>query len=172
MASPDRERICDFGRGGACGKLDTPELGAEAWRPHRNSFRRGTEARHKTQQGSGACMYVQQLCQWRTWKDRVIAEGNLRPNLAWLVNRELYRVDSLGLSLLQENFMLGTGWPGAECPRFAVVRLVSSQTNDPNFHLQISEARLRSPLWGTVPQGKEEKALKGPLPDNKSYTVA
>ena len=80
-------------------------------------------------------------------------------------------MESLGLSLLQENVRLGTRQPGAECSRFAAVRLITSQTSDPNLHLQITEARLRSPLLGVLPHGKEEKALKAPLTDSKSYTV-
>ena len=56
------------------------------------------------------------------------------------------------------------GGPQAECLRFAAARQVPSQAGMPNFPpvglqaLQISEARLRSPLLGTYLQGKTKSS--------------
>ena len=62
-------------------KIGPSGLGAVAWRPHRNSFKRGAEARLKTWQGPGArvYLYVRQLYQQRTQRDRVMLKGLWEP---------------------------------------------------------------------------------------------
>ena len=47
-----------WGRGSAW-RTGPPGTNAAAWRPYRNSFRRGAEARSEAQQDSRTCMPVQ-----------------------------------------------------------------------------------------------------------------
>ena len=95
-----------------------------------------------------------------------LTKGTLGPNPVWLASSRLYRVETSG-PVSSERERQARDWMAmlevccihagpltdsvAQCP------LVGLQA------LQISEARLRSPQLGSFPQGKEEKALKGPF---------
>ena len=93
------------------------------------------------------------------------------------MSRGLWRVESLGPSLLWE-WQAGD-WSGQELNAWDSLqpgRYHHSQACPiPTCRitaLKISEARLRRPLQGVYPQGKEEKSVKRPfLPDTTSYTV-